>query len=553
MDQQEVIERQEEIKQDAQQEQTETQAAEVQSDEREPVTMQEALDQYGDNVHLRRGEIKTGTIISKTDNGFLVDIGFKCEGLLPMKEYTNHSLVESSEEPKPGDQIEVEVVSVRDGEEAQLLLSRWRNEFDKRWKVLEEKVAESKVVTVKGLSRVKGGLMVEFCGLEGFIPISHLTMAGKGANPSNYVGQNIKVKILDHDKRKHRLVFSRRELLEEAEAERKAKFYDRVHEGDIVEGEVSSLTDFGVFVNLGELDGLVHLTEITWKRSFKLKDMFKKGDKVTVKVTGIERDKDRISLSIKQVTGDPWDTVTERIHQNDVIKGTVTNLPDFGAFVELEPGIEGLVHVGDISWSRIKKPRDVLKKGQELEVLVLEIDPEKRRISLGCKQLHDPWSDLDKRYPQGQDIKVKVVRLADFGAFVEVEDGVEALIHISQLSRKRVEKPADVLHEGDEITARVLEVNPEQRRMRLSLSALEPEPEPEPIPEPVQTEEKEQQKPEAKFEKHDKAEKGEKSDRRDRKGKNRAKALKESAGYEDNDELSYNPFAEAFKDQDWGN
>ena len=297
MDQQEVIERQEAEATEATAA-AENQENQVQPEEHEPETMQEALDQYGDNVHLRRGEIRTGTIISKSDAGFLVDIGFKCEGLLPMKEYTNHSLVESEEEPKPGDPIEVEVVSVRDGEEAQLLLSRWRHEFDKRWNELESKVAESKVMTVKGISRVKGGLMVEYCGLEGFIPISHLTMSGKGANPANYVGQNIKVKILDHDKRKHRLVFSRREMLEEAEAEKKAKFYARVHEGDIIEGEVSSLTDFGVFVNLGELDGLVHLTEITWKRTFKLKDMFKKGDKVTVKVTGIDTEKDRISLML---------------------------------------------------------------------------------------------------------------------------------------------------------------------------------------------------------------------------------------------------------------
>ena len=554
MDQQEAIERQEELTQDAPAEEVvaetaaPTEAPVEQPEEREPETMQEALDQYGDNVHLRRGEIKTGTVISKSDNGFLVDIGFKCEGLLPMKEYTNHSLIETEPEPKPGDQIEVEVVSVRDGEEAQLLLSRWRHEFDKRWTELEAKVAESPIMTVKGFSRVKGGLMVETCGLEGFIPISQLTLAGRGANPSNFVGQNIKVKVLDHDKRKHRLVFSRRELLEEAENERKAKFYERVHEGDVLEGEVSSLTDFGVFVNLGEMDGLVHLTEITWKRSFKLKDMFKKGDKVTVKVTGIDKEKDRISLSIKQVSGDPWDTVSEKIHKGDKFNGTVTNLTDFGAFVELEPGIEGLVHVGDISWTRIKKPRDVLKKGQELEVVVLDVDLEKKRISLGCKQLHDPWSDADKKYLPGQDIQVKVVRLADFGAFVEVEEGVEALIHISQLSRKRVEKPADVLKEGDEVTARVLEVNPEQRRMRLSLSALEPEPEPAPV---VEQEERAPRKQEQRPERQ---ERGERPERRDRKAKSRARALKESAGYgDDTEELEYNPFAEAFKNADWSN
>lgn len=554
MDQQELAAQEVLTSQEATQEATqETPAEPVQTEQaqaqeseaqHEPETMQELLDQYGSAVRLRKGQILSGTVVGKNEAGWLVNVGFKCEGVLPEKEYTNHALIETGPEPKPGDSIEVEVVSVRDGEEAQLLLSRWRHEYDRRWEALEAAVKDNgPVMQVRGMSRVKGGLMVDSFGLEGFIPVSHLTLAGRGANPSNFVGQNIKVKVLDHDKRKHRLVFSRRELLEEAEAERKAKFYDRVHEGDIVEGEVSSLTDFGVFVSLGELDGLVHVTELTWKRNIKIRDMFKKGDKVTVKVIGIDKEKDRISLSIKQVTGDPWDTMSERIHAGDVIKGTVTNLTDFGAFVELEPGIEGLVHVGDISWARIKKPRDVLRRGQELEVLVLEADQEKRRISLGCKQLHDPWTDIDKRYVPGQDVNVKVVRLADFGAFVELEEGVEALIHISQLSRRRVEKPADVLTEGQEVTARILEIDAAQRRMRLSLSALEPEPEPEPV---VRTEASRSEQ---------KGERGEKGERRDRRGgKTRSRSLKESAGYEDDSEEGmYNPFAEAFKGTEWEN
>ncbi|MBR0204297.1 MAG: S1 RNA-binding domain-containing protein, partial [Synergistaceae bacterium] len=244
-----------------------------------------------------------------------------------------------------------------------------------------------------------------------------------------------------------------------------------------------------------------------------------------------------------QTTGDPWDTVGERIHKGDVMKGTVTNLTEFGAFVEIEPGIEGLVHVGDISWQRIKKPKDVLKRGQELEVLVLDVDTEKRRISLGCKQLHDPWSDIESRYAPGQDIKVKVVRLADFGAFVEVEEGVEALIHISQISRRRIDKPGDVLSEGQEVDTRILEINPAERRMRLSMSVLEPEPEPEPVP--VEEKRASEGRPE-RPEREQKREKGEK------RGKSRSRALKESAGYEDDSEgMDYNPFAEAFKGTEW--
>lgn len=565
---QEVNERQE-VLSDAAQEQQDQQETAVENagngEKHEPETMQEALDQYGSTVRLRKGEIRTGTIIGENENGWLVDVGFKCEGVLPMREWTHKSLIETGEKPKPGDQIEVEVVSVRDGEEAQLLLNRWRHEFDRRWAALEEKISESDVIQVRGVEKVKGGLMVECCGLEGFIPISHLTLAGRGANPGNFVGQNITVKVLDHDRRKHRLVFSRRELLERAEAERKAKFYENIHEGDVVEGEVSSLTDFGVFITIStpdksvSMDGLVHVTEITWKRNVKIRELFKKGDKVNVKVIGIDHDKDRISLSIKQVAGDPWDTVTERIHKGDVTKGIVTNLTEFGAFVELEPGIEGLIHVGDISWARIKRPRDVLKRGQEVSVMVLEVEPEKKRISLGCKQLNDPWHDIEKRYVPGQDIPVKVVRLADFGAFVEVEEGVEALIHISQLSHRRVEKPGEILHEGQEVTTRVLEVNPGQRRMRLSLSALEElPPEPEPVVQEKQPEEKE--KPVKQRERSEKTEKPEKPERengqkrQNRGGKaSRAKALKESTGYGDDEDeaISYNPFAEAFKDANW--
>ena len=330
------------------------------------------------------------------------------------------------------DEIEVQVINFCEGEEAQLLLSRWRHEFDRRWAEFEDKLAQNEIVQVRGVRKVKGGLMVDCCGLEGFMPISHLSADGRGVNLGNFIEQVFDAKLLEKDRRKHRIVFSRKSLVEKEAAEQRAKFYEEVHEGDIIEGEVSSLTDFGVFVNVGAVDGLVHMSEITWKRNVRIRDSFKKGDKVTVKVIGIDKENDRISLSIKQVEGNPWLTVGERIHKDDVMTGTVTNVTDFGAFVELEPGIEGLVHIGDISWARIRHPKEAFRKGQEVRVLVLDVDTEKRRISLGYKQLNDPWKDIDQRYAKGSDITVKVVRLADFGAFVEVEEGVEGLIHISQ-------------------------------------------------------------------------------------------------------------------------
>ena len=241
----------------------------------------------------------------------------------------------------------------------------------------------------------------------------------------------------------------------------------------MLDGTVSSLTSFGLFVNVGPLDGLVHVSEISWQRSSKQRETYKKGDQVKVKVIGIDQENNKISLSIRQAQGDPWDTVMERWQKGQQTKGVVTNVTDFGAFVEVEPGIEGLIHIGDLSWSRIKNPKEVVRKGQEVETVVLDIDPEKKRMSLGYKQLNDPWKGVEERYAKGQDIQVKVVRLADFGAFVEIEKGVEGLIHVSQISTHRVEKPGDVLQEGQEVTARVLDVNPAERRIRLSISAIE--------------------------------------------------------------------------------
>ncbi|MBQ9564770.1 MAG: S1 RNA-binding domain-containing protein [Synergistaceae bacterium] len=505
-------------------------------------SMEAMLDQYMDSTgRLRKGDIRTGTVIEEREDGWLVDVGFKCEGLLPAKEWTHRVLVEKTDKPKPGDQIEVEVVNIREGEEAQLTLSRWRHEFDRRWAEFENLLTQNETLKVKGLRKVRGGLMVDCCGLEGFIPISHLSGNGKGGNVAGFLDQEFEVKPLERDRRKHRLVFSRKELIEKEAAEQRAKFYEEVHEGDVIEGEVSSLTDFGVFVTIGTMDGLVHVSEITWKRNVKIRDLYRKGDKVTVKVIGIDKEKDRISLSIKQVQGDPWDTVGERIHKNDVMKGLITNLTEFGAFVELEPGIEGLVHIGDISWARITKPRDVFRKGQEIEVLVLDVDTVKRRISLGYKQLNDPWRDIDKRYSVGQDVTVKVVRLAEFGAFVEVEEGVEGLIHISQLSIRRVEKPGDVLKEGQEIVARVIEVSPAQRRMRLSLSALE---EPAAAEEPaVQEAQPHRSEPKPQQPSGKKRSEG----KEDRRSQRAQKDL-----ILDEDTLSYNPFAEVFKGQSFG-
>lgn len=446
-------------------------------------TMESILEQYGEVEELHRGKIVTGTVVNVVEGGWLVDVGYKCEGFLPTKEWSHRVLVESEEEPAIDERIQVQVVNIRHGEEAQLHVSRWRCEFDRRWNELEDKLAQSDVVSVKGIRKVKGGLMVECCGLEGFVPISHLAEEGRGVNPGKFVGEVFDAKLMEKDKKKHRLVFSRRLIVEETLVAERDSFYENVKEGSVIDGEVSSITSFGVFVNVGPIDGLVHMSELSWKRNIKPKELFKKGDPVKVKVIGIDRENSRISLSIKQTEGDPWTTASSRWSRNDRTRGVVTNVTDFGAFVEIEPGIEGLIHIGDLSWTRIKHPRDVLRKGQEVEVQVLDVDMDKKRMSLGYKQLNDPWDGIASRYSKDQDLTVKVVRLAEFGAFVEIEEGVEGLIHISQLSTRRVDKPSDVLSENQEVLARVIEINPAERRMRLSISALE-EPPQESAPRP---------------------------------------------------------------------
>lgn len=438
-------------------------------------SMESMYDGYlSEEIH--KGKVVEGEIVGSTDTGWLVNVNYKCEGFLPRSEWTHRVLVDEASEPQKGDKVRVQVVNVGQGEEAQLLVSRWRPEFDERWSRIEKESAENELLSVSGLRKIKGGLIVDCCGIEGFIPISHLAQEGRGVNPGRFVGETFNVKILEKERGKRRLVLSRRELVErEAQSQREA-FYSRVSEGDVVEGTVSSITSFGIFVSLGnDMEGLVHISEIAWQRNVKPREQYKRGDTIKVKVLGLDKETNRISLSIRQTLQDPWETVSERWHIGDRTSGTVTNLTDFGAFVEIEPGIEGLIHIGDLSWHRIKHPKEVLRKGQSVEVQVLEVDMDRKRIGLGYKQLNDPWNGVEERFQPRQDIPVKVVRLADFGAFVQLEEGVEGLIHISQLSRQRVEKPGDVLQEGQEIVARILEINPAERRIRLSLSAIEDE------------------------------------------------------------------------------
>jgi len=449
-----------------------TEATETSETQETMESMESIMEQY-DLEEVKRGKVVEGSVVEQSEEGWLVDVGFKCEGFLPRHEWSHRVLVEQKETPQVGDNVRVQVVSLRQGEEAQLVVSRWRAEFDERWNELEETLKANDVIDVRGVRKVKGGLIVDCCGIEGFIPISHLAEEGRGVNPSRLVDDTFSAKVIEKDRRKRRVVLSRRTILEEELGALREEFYTNTAEGQVLEGKVTTITSFGAFVNLGPIEGLVHNTELSWRRNARPRDIVNKGAQVQVKVIGIDKENNRVSLSIKQTQPDPWENVSEKWAEGSMVEGRVTNLTDFGAFVELEPGVEGLVHIGDVSWQRIRHPREVLRKGQQVEVQILSVDTENSRISLGYKQLNDPWKGIEDRFNVKGDYEVKVVRLTDFGAFVELEEGVEGLIHVSQLSRKRVEKPQDVLQEGQEVTARIIEIKPDERRIRLSISAME--------------------------------------------------------------------------------
>ena len=447
------------------------QAAEAveQATQENDVTMEELIKQYDAQVNFRRGSIVEGTVARPTDEGWLVDFGFKCEGLLPKNEWTQPGLVETIAEPNAGDKISAQLVSTGSGEEPQPLLSRARMEYAKRWRLLEEATEENAVLNVKGLRATKGGLVVNAFGLEGFIPVSHICLRGQGITPAKLVDTEFEAKLIEKDKRKHRLIFSRTALLEGEYTKLREEFFATAHEGDIVEGTVSSVADFGIFVNVKGVDGLVHATELSYRRGANPRELYKKGDQVTAKILRINTETGKVSLSIKATMPDPWGTIAERFAPGTVFTGRVTSITAFGAFVELEPGIEGLIHLGDLSWKRIKSPSEVVQKGQDITAIVIDINTESKRISLGYKQLNDPWKGIAEKYPKETAVEVKIARITDFGAFAEIEEGIDGLIHISQLSNEHIKHPSEVVKVGDTVKAWVLETNEDERRMRLTM------------------------------------------------------------------------------------
>ena len=415
--------------------------------------------------------VVTGTVIKVTDKHVVIDIGLKSEGLIPIDQVLDANGVSKFQ---AGDTVEV--VVEREEAEGGYLVSYDKAMRHKVWDKLEK--ASIDKVPVKGmvLSRVKGGLTVDI-GIKAFLPGSQVEVRPV-RNLDGYIGTEIEVRVIKLNKKRGNVVISRKELLEEDQNAKKSVTLATLEEGSILTGVVKNLTDYGAFVDMGGLDGLLHITDMSWGRLTHPRDLVNVGDEIQVKVLKFDKDKQRVSLGFKQLTPDPWLDAIERYPVGAQVRGRVLSVTDYGAFVELEQGIEGLVHVSEMTWSkRMKHPSKMVKPGDEVDAIILSVNPNDRRISLGMKQLQEnPWEQLEDKYPTGAIIEGRVRNLTDFGAFIEIEDGIDGLVHVSNLSwTKRIKHPSEVLKKGEKVRALVLGVEPENRRLSLGVKQLQPD------------------------------------------------------------------------------
>jgi small subunit ribosomal protein S1 len=415
--------------------------------------------------------IVTGTVVKVTDKHVVVDIGLKSEGLIPLEQVLD---IHGVSKFQAGDSVEV--VVEREEPEGGYLVSYEKALRHKVWDKLEQAANDKTPVKGMVLGRVKGGLTVDI-GIKAFLPGSQVEVRPV-RNLDGYIGTEIEVRVIKLNKKRGNVVISRKELLEEEQNAKKSVTLSTLEEGSILTGTVKNLTDYGAFVDLGGLDGLLHITDMSWGRLTHPRDLVNVGDEIQVKVLKFDKEKQRVSLGFKQLTPDPWLDATERYPIGAQVRGRVLSVTDYGAFIELEQGIEGLVHVSEMTWSkRMKHPSKMVKPGDEVDTIILSVNPNDRRISLGMKQLQEnPWEQLEDKYPTGAIIEGRVRNLTDFGAFIEIEDGIDGLVHVSNLSwTKRIKHPSEVLKKGEKVRAIVLGVEPENRRLSLGVKQLQPD------------------------------------------------------------------------------
>ena len=422
---------------------------------------------------VREDKVLKGTVLKLTATHVVVDIGAKSEGMLPLSEVLDF---EGKPRFQPGDDIDV-MRDKGETEEGYINLSHQKAQKLRAWDEIEKAYNEKKPIRATVVERIKGGLTVDIMGANAFLPGSQADLR-PARNLDAVKGQTLEVAIIKLNKKRGNIVVSRKQVLEGEQSEKRSKTLEHLEEGSILTGVVKNLTDYGAFVDLGGIDGLLHITDMSWGRLTHPRDLVNVGDQIQVKVLKFDKDKQRVSLGFKQLTPDPWLDAEHRYPVGAHVGGRVISVTDYGAFVDLEQGIEGLVHVSEMTWSkRMKHPSKLVNVGDHVDCVVLNVHPQERRISLGMRQLAtNPWDALHEKYPVGATVEGRVRNLTDFGAFIEIEDGIDGLVHVSNLSwTKRVKHPSEILKKGDRLKAVVLAIEPDKRRLSLGVKQLQPD------------------------------------------------------------------------------
>ncbi len=433
-------------------------------------SMESAMDLYEESFkRFAEGEVVTGRIISIDKDHVLVDIGYKSEGQIRLSEFKDERGNITAE---LGDKVEV-MVEWWDDEEERVVLSKEKALNIKTWDAIKKSYDEDG--TVKGVisNRVKGGFSVDI-GVQAFLPGSQADLRPI-RNLDELVGKTFEFKILKYNRKRSNIVLSRRSLLEKEREDKRSTTLTSIHEGKVVDGIVKNITDYGVFIDLGGVDGLLHITDISWGRVKHPSELFSVGDTIPVKILSFDLEKERVSLGMKQLAADPWSIASEKYAVGSKVTGVVVSLTDYGAFVELEEGVEGLIHVSEMSWTRkVRHPSKVVSVAEEIEAVVLDIKPESRRISLGMKQVvPNPWDVIAEKYPVGTTIEGKIKNITDFGLFIGIDEGIDGLVHISDISWiKRIKHPSELFKKGDMVQAIVLDIEKESERFSLGIKQL---------------------------------------------------------------------------------
>ena len=425
-------------------------------------------------VNFNEKEIITGRIIGINEKDVLIDIGFKSEGIIDRNEFSENNI------PEVGEKIEVFLEKIED-ESGKTILSKEKADFLTRWKELREIFENETIIKGKILRRIKGGMVVDLNGVQAFLPGSQIDVRPV-KDFDQFIDKEMDLKVVKFNEFRKNVVVSHKAIIEESLAEQRDELFNKLEVGSVVDGRVKNITDFGVFIDLGGIDGLLHITDLSWGRINHPSELIGMDDTLSVKIIDFDQEKKRVSLGLKQLTPHPWENVPDQYPEGSKITGKVVSMTNYGAFVEIEPGIEGLVHISEMSWTRhVKNPSEIFSLGDEVEAVVLSIDSEERKISLGSKQLQDdPWDVIEEKYIVGKDVKGKVINLTQFGAFIELEEGIDGLIHVSDLSwTKNIRHPKEFLEKGNEVEVRILEVSRESRRISLGLKQMEDDPWPE--------------------------------------------------------------------------